>query len=57
MIIIDIKIAQQILQKKVTFGHAKRHSKKIRIVCYTYLLNKNVFFFTLTYYGNTDRIN
>ena len=31
MVTIDIKCAQQILQKKVTFGHPKRHSKKSEI--------------------------
>ena len=30
MVTIDIKSVQQILQKKFSFGHTKRHSKKTK---------------------------
>ena len=33
MVTIDIKIVQQILQAKITFGHTKRLSKKNKIDC------------------------
>ena len=33
MVTVDIKSVQQMLQKKITFGHTKCLSKKIRIVC------------------------
>ena len=39
MVISYIKSAQQILQQEITFGHPKRHLKKIRIVCYTLVQN------------------
>ena len=57
MVTVDIKSAQQMLLKKVTFGHPKRYSEKIRIVYYTKVLNKNVFFVTLTYQRNNVWIN
>ena len=44
MVTIDIKNVQQILQMKITFGRTKRFSKKMKIVCESYLLHKNVFF-------------
>ena len=33
MVTIDINSVQQILQEKITFGHTKCPSKKIKIVC------------------------
>ena len=44
MVTIDIKSVQQILHKKITLGHTKWLSKKIKIVCESYVPLKNVFF-------------
>ena len=33
MVTVDIKSVQQMLQKKITFGHTKCLPKKFRIVC------------------------
>ena len=33
MVIVDIKSVQEMLQKKITFGHTKCLSQKIGIVC------------------------
>ena len=44
MVTVDIKSVQQMLQKKITFGHKNVLSKKFRIVCDSHGLHKNVFF-------------
>ena len=49
MVTMDIESVQQILQKKVTFGHTKRHLKKQQNRLLYIDMNKNFFFFTLTY--------
>ena len=46
MVTIDIKSVQKILQKKITFGHTKCFSKKIKVFCESYLPHKNVYFFS-----------
>ena len=46
MVTIDIKSVQQILHKKITFGHTKCLSKKIKIVCESYVPHKNEGFFS-----------
>ena len=48
MVTVDMKSVQQMLQKKITFGHTKYLSQKNRIVCDSLVLHNNVFF-TLTY--------
>ena len=57
MVTIDIKSVQQILHKKITFGHTRCLSKKFKIVFESYVPHKNVVFFTFTYYGNTLSMN